>query len=52
MLHTLLILAAIRLDPQYASADHNMSAYRLWQLPAEKADVGRAATNELSAASQ
>ena len=29
-----------------------MSAYRLWQLPAEKADVGRAATNELSAASQ
>ena len=42
---------AIKRDPQFASADHNMFASRIWQPSAEKVDVGRAATNELSCAS-
>ena len=38
---------AIKCDPQFASADHNMFASRIWQ-PADQVEVGRAATDGAS----
>ena len=45
-------IEALRSDPNYTSADHNMSAYRIWLAPEEQVDSGKAATNALSAAAQ